>query len=217
MTKTEREVRRVLPRSHSWRRAEWVRVQSTDSQAHVFSLYMLILIPQSLHFKNPSLYSHTHWKGVLLHKAWRLQVECIHTRMKLCPWFPETVSSGWCVWWGGGVGAALVCSGKAFILSSLKCIPVIDVFVKPEAQYSQELGLGNFALGLTQSKPKLPFAQHGCIHPLLTLPKGTHGEVSMAGLARGCGMCLCGITVWTSKHNIWKNEKKSVTLPHTPF
>ena len=30
-----------------------------------------------------------------------LQAECIHTRMKLCPCFPEIVQVG--VWWGGGV------------------------------------------------------------------------------------------------------------------
>ena len=61
-----------------------------------------------------------------------LQVECIHIRMKLCPWFSwddqfRLVCGGVEVWETGQF-----CSGKSFILSSRKCIPIIDVFVKPE-------------------------------------------------------------------------------------
>ena len=99
-----REVKRVLPRSHSWRGAEQGQgFQSTDSQAHVFCLYTLILIPQSLHFKNPSLYSHKYGKGFCCMKPGGAS-------SGMYPHQDEAVSLvflSWSVqvgvWWGGGV------------------------------------------------------------------------------------------------------------------
>ena len=145
-----------------------------------------------------------------------LQVECIHTRMKLCPWFSwdgqfRLVCGGVEVWEAGQFF-----SGKSFILSSLKCIPVIDVFMKPEPKpVKAESGTLNWAQ--PSQRQNFIFAQHGCIHPILILTKQTHDEVSMARLGRGCGRRMCEITVWTSKHNIWKKMKRNPYLPHTPF
>lgn len=145
-----------------------------------------------------------------------LQVECIHIRMKLCPWFSwdgqfRLVCGGVEVWEAGQFF-----SGKSFILSSLKCIPVIDVFMKPEPKpVKVESGTLNWAQ--PSQRQNFIFAQHGCIHPILILTKQTHDEVSMARLGRGCGRRMCEITVWTSKHNIWKKMKRNPYLPHTPF
>lgn len=102
------------------------------------------------------------------------------------------------------------CSGKSFILSSPKCIPVIDVFVN-RAQASQKDR--NFALGLTQSKPNF------LLHSMAASTRFSHSQREhmvksqwldwLVGVACACVESLCELV------NIiyGKNEKKSVTLP----
>ena len=78
---------------------------------------------------------------------------------------------------------------------------------------ASESGIGNFELDPTQSKPKLHICTAWLHPPILILTKGTHGEVSMARLGRGCGMHMCEITVWTSKHDMWKKMKRNLYSP----
>lgn len=117
-----------------WREAEQgQRFQCADSQAHIFSLYVLILILQSLHFKNPSLYGHTHWKEFCFTMAGRASSGMYPNQEEAIPlvffWMSH---SGWCMVGVEVWKAGKFCSSKFFILSYPKHITVVDFLVKPE-------------------------------------------------------------------------------------
>lgn len=96
-----------------------------------------------------------------------------------------------------------------------KCIPVIDVFVKPEPKpVKAESGTLHWA----QPSQSQNFLLHSMAASTRFYSQREHMVKSqrldwLVGVACACVESLCELV----KHNIWKNEKKSVTLPHTPF
>ena len=105
---------------------------------------MLTLLFQSLHFKNPPLYTHIHWKEFCGTRPGRASSGMYPNQEEAVPlvflWWSVQVG----VWWGwrcGKLANSALASSSSF--PTRKCITVMDVFVKPEPKQEKvELGTG---------------------------------------------------------------------------
>lgn len=182
---------------------------------------MLILIFQSLHFKNPSLYSHTHWKEFCFTMPGRASSGMRPNEEAITLVFLWMVRSGWC---GEGWRFGKLANSALASFPSFSTKMYYSYWSLGETRnWKSEAGVGIWwsNMWLSQNQEQI-FAEHFCSHLVLHTHRvstrwGADGWTVLLVWHICMCPCMCASTVNHETHTEEKNKKTFITLPLSPL